>query len=521
MTQPHNSAHKRLLVKTKRFASFLPAQGLCWLSSFSLLGNSFVLAQTETSIDNIVPTIENSQPNAVTNPVKKDTVSAEVTRPQVEFSERRVRLKKRLHRENVSQSTPPVRQSQPKIEAAEPVVIRRAKPQVEASQVAPARVNQEKPTPAPLRTVPEKLPEVAQPAQNTNSPVGSTEVKPKEDYNNAYIDPTDYKVGGTYQAPNSVIITERKSGCRATLPTGQAISASLCAKTPSNQPVADGSSKTSPSWLKRSQTSNLANSNVVRPLGTTGNGRRWRNSPVASNNNVADRIAATVNKSEYNPNRFIPNPGYFATTRVSSTPIAPSAGTLSAPMADGNFAPRPSTVAYDFPLASTLPQVAYTGSIAYGGQGIMFPLSVPAPITSLFGWRIHPITGDRRFHAGTDIGAPTGTPILAAARGQVESADWMGGYGLAVTINHSSAQQTLYAHMSQIYVRPGQIVEPGTVIGQVGSTGNSTGPHLHFEVRHLTPNGWVAVDPSVQLETGLSNLLQSVQTAQVDRQPGS
>jgi murein DD-endopeptidase MepM/ murein hydrolase activator NlpD len=520
MTQPNNSAHKHLLVTTKRFASGLPAQGLCWLSSFSLLGNSLVLAQTETSIDNIVPTIENSQPNAVTIPVKKDTVSAEVTRPQVEFSERRVRLKKRLNRANASQSTQPVRQSQPKIEAAEPVVIRRAKPQVETSQVAPARVNQEKPTPAPLRTVPEKLPEVAQPAQDAKSPVGSTEVKPKEDYNNAYIDPTDYKVGGTYQAPNSVIITERKSGCRATLPTGQAISDSLCGKTPNNQNVADGSSKTSPSWLRRSQTTNLANSNVVRPLASTGNSRRLRNSPIPASN-VANRIAASVGKSEYNPNRFIPNPGYFSTTKVSETPIAPSAGTLSAPMADGNFAPRPSTVAYDFPLASTLPQISYTGRIAYGGQGVMFPLSVPAPITSLFGWRIHPITGDRRFHAGTDIGAPMGTPILAAARGQVESADWMGGYGLAVTINHSSAQQTLYGHMSQIFVRPGQWVEPGTVIGQVGSTGNSTGPHLHFEVRHLTQNGWVAVDPGVKLETGLSNLLQSVQTAQVTKQPGS
>lgn len=522
MTQPNNSAHKRLLVTTKRFASTLPAQGLCWLSSFSLLGNSMVLAQTETSIDNIVPTIENSQPTTpVKIPVKKDTVNSEVTRPQVEFSERRARLKKRLQRENVSQSPQPVRQAQPtKTEAAEPVVIRRAKPQAETSQVAPARVNQEKPAPTP-RTVPEKLPEVAQPPQTTKSPVGSTEVKPQDDYNNAYIDPTDYKVGGTYQAPNSVIITERSSGCKATLPTGQAISNSLCGKAPSSQTVADGNSKTSPSWLRRSQTANLANNNVVRPIANVGNSRRLRNSPITANN-VANRIATSVNKSDYNPNRFIPSPGYFAnTTTVSATPIAPSAGSLPAPMADGNFAPRPSTVAYDFPLASTLPQIPFAGRVAYSGQGMMFPLSVPAPITSLFGWRIHPITGDRRFHAGTDIGAPTGTPILAAASGQVESANWMGGYGLAVTINHSSAQQTLYGHMSQIFVRPGQFVEAGTVIGQVGSTGNSTGPHLHFEVRHLSPNGWVATNPGVYLETGLSNLLQSLQTAQLDKQPGS
>jgi len=175
-------------------------------------------------------------------------------------------------------------------------------------------------------------------------------------------------------------------------------------------------------------------------------------------------------------------------------------------------------VSYDFSLASVLPEVPYTNTLAYrgagGGSGIVFPLSVAAPITSLFGWRVHPITGDRRFHAGTDLGAPTGTPILAAAKGQVESANW---YGLAVIINHGSAQQSLYGHMSDIFVQPGQWVEPGTVIGRVGSTGNSTGPHLHFEIRHLTQNGWVAVDPSIQLQGGVSELAQGtegIKTAQ-------
>ena len=82
-------------------------------------------------------------------------------------------------------------------------------------------------------------------------------------------------------------------------------------------------------------------------------------------------------------------------------------------------------------------------------------------------------------------------------------------------INHTSAQQTLYGHMSEIFVRPGQWVEPGSVIGRVGSTGNSTGPHLHFEVRHLTQDGWVAVDPGVELQIGLSQLVQSSRTAQL------
>lgn len=144
-------------------------------------------------------------------------------------------------------------------------------------------------------------------------------------------------------------------------------------------------------------------------------------------------------------------------------------------------------------------------------------MAVASPITSMFGWRIHPITGNQRFHAGTDLGAPTGTPVLAAARGQVATSDWLGGYGLTVILNHGSAQQTLYGHLSELLVQPGQWVEPGTVIGRVGSTGNSTGPHLHFEVRHLTQNGWVAVDPGVQLQIALSQLLNNSRTARAIR----
>ncbi|MFN7657209.1 MAG: M23 family metallopeptidase, partial [Dolichospermum sp.] len=111
-------------------------------------------------------------------------------------------------------------------------------------------------------------------------------------------------------------------------------------------------------------------------------------------------------------------------------------------------------------------------------------------------------------------GAPTGTPILASAKVQVEPANGVSGSGLTVISNHATAQQTLYGHMSEILVQPGQWVEPGTVLGLVGNTGNSTGPHLHFEVRHLTQNGWVAVDPGVQLAGGISQLIQSQRIAQ-------
>jgi murein DD-endopeptidase MepM/ murein hydrolase activator NlpD len=128
--------------------------------------------------------------------------------------------------------------------------------------------------------------------------------------------------------------------------------------------------------------------------------------------------------------------------------------------------------------------------------GLAFPLPIPAALTSAFGWRIHPITGDRRFHAGVDLGAPQGTPVVAAAPGQVAVADYMGGYGLTVVLeNQDIALRNLYAHLSGIAVQPGTWVEQGSVIGWVGSTGNSTGPHLHFEAQQLTANGWVAVDP--------------------------
>lgn len=129
-------------------------------------------------------------------------------------------------------------------------------------------------------------------------------------------------------------------------------------------------------------------------------------------------------------------------------------------------------------------------------SGMVFPLAMQAPVTSGFGWRIHPISGDRRFHAGVDFGAPQGTPILAAVRGRVVAAEAMGGYGLTVIVeNPHLRQRNLYAHMSAIAVRPGDWIEQGSLLGLVGSTGNSTGPHLHFEFQTQTSEGWVAIDP--------------------------
>lgn len=139
------------------------------------------------------------------------------------------------------------------------------------------------------------------------------------------------------------------------------------------------------------------------------------------------------------------------------------------------------------------------------GLAMLFPLSIPAAITSPFGWRIHPISGDHRFHAGTDLGAPMGTPVLAAMAGTVTLADSLGGYGLTVVLEHDDvSKRTLYAHLSGIAVQPGTKVEQGMVIGWVGSTGNSTGPHLHFEIHERASDGWVAVDPMPMSDTVLA-----------------
>ncbi|YAI81738.1 MAG: peptidoglycan DD-metalloendopeptidase family protein [cyanobacterium endosymbiont of Rhopalodia sterrenbergii] len=143
---------------------------------------------------------------------------------------------------------------------------------------------------------------------------------------------------------------------------------------------------------------------------------------------------------------------------------------------------------------------------------LIYPLPVVASITSAFGWRTHPISGTGRQHSGTDIGAPIGTPVLAAYDGEVSQSDWLGGYGLTVILRHlEGTQESRYAHLSKVYVQPGEWVEQGTVIGRVGSTGYSTGPHLHFEWRHLTDQGWVAVDAGLHLEYALENLMRSMQ----------
>ncbi len=114
------------------------------------------------------------------------------------------------------------------------------------------------------------------------------------------------------------------------------------------------------------------------------------------------------------------------------------------------------------------------GKIAFPVKGIL---------TSGFGMRVSPITGVNGLHSGIDIGAGSGTPIIAAASGEILQAGYLGGYGNAILVYHGGGLSTLYGHLSGFAVEAGQKVKQGQIIGYVGSTGFATGPHLHFEVR--------------------------------------
>lgn len=132
-------------------------------------------------------------------------------------------------------------------------------------------------------------------------------------------------------------------------------------------------------------------------------------------------------------------------------------------------------------IAAELSKLA--GGKYLGSGKLAWPTPGYSRITSPFGWRRHPILRTNRFHTGVDIGAPHGATIVAAENGQVLEVGWRGGYGRVVMISHGGNIVTLYAHTSAALVNPGDEVKKGQAIARVGSTGWSTGPHLHFEVR--------------------------------------
>jgi murein DD-endopeptidase MepM/ murein hydrolase activator NlpD len=170
------------------------------------------------------------------------------------------------------------------------------------------------------------------------------------------------------------------------------------------------------------------------------------------------------------------------------------------------------------PLSTLANSSKHLGQSAQADTGFSYPLVNPAPLTSPFGWRVHPISGQQRLHGGVDFEAPHGAPIVAAITGKVVVADWHGGHGKTVVIERHGKLQTLYAHMSKILVQKGQAVRQGEVIGYVGSTGRSTGAHLHFET--LVPakekDSWVPIDPGPDVQYALNNLQKSTQFSRIN-----
>ncbi|WP_231127260.1 M23 family metallopeptidase [Motilibacter aurantiacus] len=143
------------------------------------------------------------------------------------------------------------------------------------------------------------------------------------------------------------------------------------------------------------------------------------------------------------------------------------------------------------PASATAPPAPRSSAPAEDG----WARPVDGRVTSKFGMRTHPVTGVYKLHTGTDFAAPMGSPIGAASGGTVKSAGWQSGYGNTVVIDHGNGITTMYAHASELLVKPGQRVEPGDTVAKAGSTGLSTGPHLHFEVREddkpVDPQPWL------------------------------
>ncbi len=129
-----------------------------------------------------------------------------------------------------------------------------------------------------------------------------------------------------------------------------------------------------------------------------------------------------------------------------------------------------------------LPGAQFTAEERALIYGYIFIKPIHGRFTSSYGYRRDPFSGQRRFHAGIDIAAPTGTSVGAAKEGTIIFAGWRSGYGKCIIIKHQFGYSTVYGHLSSISVRVGQWVSQGQTIGRVGSTGRSTGPHLHFEV---------------------------------------
>ena len=431
------------------------------------------------------------------------------------------------------QAVPGAAELQPLFEAPQ------TPPEPSASQV------QREPDPAPQAEVPARrssseyateapptnfyLPEPALiplPAATAQEPPFEAPVNPA----NAYTDKTDYSVGATsgYEAPTRVEFAERSTGCQGSVSSGEGVGG-LCAPPAVSAPV---TADATPSQNPETPTQNLRG-NV--PANLPGNVRGTVAGNSNSNGNAVSQVGRAIQQigkqfggGSNSPESAYTRPGDSANTSYPANP-----GYSVNPASYGGGTPAPSMGLAPIQVGAVSVSSGSNTGFAYynltprplgmpgnGNSSLLFPLSIAAEITSPFGWRTHPVSGYGRFHTGTDLGAPMGTPVLAAYAGQVAIADWLGGYGLTVVLNHKKeSQETLYGHLSELFVKPGEFVKQGDTIGRVGSTGMSTGPHLHFEIRQMTDQGWVAIDPGAQLEFAVAKMLGTLETAKVPQMP--
>ncbi|MCP9841839.1 M23 family metallopeptidase [Synechococcus sp. J7-Johnson] len=177
---------------------------------------------------------------------------------------------------------------------------------------------------------------------------------------------------------------------------------------------------------------------------------------------------------------------------VAPTPLPMSAPTTSRPE-------RPSTVPRVVPVGDLAQhdQPSGPGDVASRPPGpLHYPLGLAASEQDPWGWRYSSARGAWRMHTGVDLIAPEGTAVLAVKAGRVQRVDVIAGYGLTVLIDHGAGWSSLYAHLLNASVDPGESVRAGQPLGTVGQSGNASTPHLHLEMRQRQPQGLVAVDPT-------------------------
>jgi murein DD-endopeptidase MepM/ murein hydrolase activator NlpD len=314
--------------------------------------------------------------------------------------------------------------------------------------------------------------EVADHEVENSLPAQGNEIEKSVSGKNKYLDIKDYQTN-SYEPPTKVIITERRSQCQTVIEHGHMVT---------------GQCNIAQNYLNRTSRINRTN--------------RINREEIASIRQFNPNRERSVFISR-DPDRFIRRGIISPNVEIAST----ATGLETAPLDALGMAAMP----LQYNRATVNPaQIDNRTSL-------LFPLAIPGAISSPFGWRVHPITGVTRLHAGTDIAAPEGTLVLAAYPGQVQTAGWSDGYGLMVSLLHEKGtQESRYGHLSQIFVQLGEWVQQGAVIGRVGSTGMATGPHLHFEWRHLTAEGSIPVDAGVHLQFALNNLIYTLERAQAN-----